>query len=114
VTILPLAWLAIVTMSAAYLKIFSPDPRLGFLAHASLFSQQVAQGITPKGVKTLTDAGRIIWNDRVDAAVSAFFALSVLVILADSAREWWSVLRGTKPAVSTEVPFEGRVAVAGD
>jgi carbon starvation protein len=114
VTLLPLAWLVIVTMSAAYTKIFSPDPRLGFLAHASLFSQQVAQGVTPKGVKSLIDASRIIFNDRVDAAVAAFFALSVLVILADSAREWWSVVRGTKPAVSSEVPFEGRVAVAGD
>jgi len=114
VTLLPLAWLAIVTMTAAYTKIFSSDPRLGFLAHASLFSQQVAQGVTPKGVKSVADASRIIWNDRVDAAVAAFFALSVLVILADSAKEWWSVVRGTKPAVSSEVPFEGRVAVAGD
>jgi carbon starvation protein len=114
VTILPLTWLGIVTMTAAFTKIFSSDPRLGFLAHASLFSQQVAQGVIPKGVKSLADASRIIFNDRIDAAVAAFFALSVLVILADSAREWVSVLRGAKPAVSTEVPFEGRVAVAGD
>ena len=41
-------------------------------------------------------------------------ALSVLVILTESAREWAKVLGGKKPAVSTEVPFEGRVAVAGD
>jgi carbon starvation protein len=114
VTMLPLAWLFVVTMTAAYEKIFSADPRLGFLAHASSFAQQVAQGTIPKGVKTLTDAGRIIFNDRIDAAVAAFFALSVLVILANSAREWMSVLRGAKPAVSSEVPFEGRVAVAGD
>jgi carbon starvation protein len=114
VTLLPLAWLGVVTMTAAYTKIFSSDPRLGFLAHASLFSQQIAQGVIPKGVKSLSDAGRIVWNDRVDAAVAAFFAISVLVILANSAREWLSVVRGSKPAVSTEVPFEGRVAVAGD
>ena len=103
-----------ITMTAGWMKIFSSDPRLGFLAHASLFSQQVAQGVIPKGVKSLADAGRIILNDRIDAAVAAFFAISVLVILADSAREWLSVVRGTKPAVSSEVPFEGRVAVAGD
>jgi carbon starvation protein len=114
VTLLPLVWLVIVTMAASYAKIFSSDPRLGFLAHASLFSQQVAQGTVPKGVKTLTDAGRIIFNDRIDAVVAGFFALSVIVILAYSAREWMSVVRGSKPAVSTEVPFEGRVAVAGD
>ena len=114
VTMLPLAWLAIVTMTAAYMKIFSSDPRLGFLAHARLFSQAIAAGAPPPGVKTIADATRIVWNDRVDAVVAAFFAVSVLVILAESAREWLSVLRGSKPAVSTEVPFEGRVAVAGD
>ena len=114
VTMLPLAWLGVVTMTAAYMKIFSPDPRLGFLAHAERFSQIIAQGQLPPGVKSAADASRIIFNDRVDAAVAAFFALSVIVILADSAREWMSVLGGKKPAVSTEVPFEGRVAVAGD
>jgi carbon starvation protein len=114
VTLVPLAWLVVVTMTAAYMKIFSPDPRLGFLAHANLFSDLLAQGTVPPGVRSAADATRIILNDRVDAAVAAFFALSVIVILADSAREWWSVLGGRKPAVSTEVPFEGRVAVAGD
>jgi carbon starvation protein len=114
VTMLPLAWLGIVTMTAAYTKIFSSDPRLGFLAHASKFSAAIAAGTPPPGVKTIADASRIVWNDRVDAMVAAFFALSVLVILAQSASEWLSVLRGSKPAVSTEVPFEGRVAVAGD
>ena len=68
VTLLPLAWLAIVTMTAAYTKIFSSDPRLGFLAHASLFSQQVAQGATPKGVKTLPmphgSSGTTAWTRR--------------------------------------------------
>jgi carbon starvation protein len=114
VTLLPLAWLVVVTMSAAYTKIFSSDPRLGFLAHARRFSDLLAQGQIPQGVRSAADATRIIWNDRVDAAVAAFFALSVLVILADSAREWFSILQGRKPAVSTEVPFEARVAVAGD
>jgi carbon starvation protein len=115
VTMLPLAWLVIITMSASYAKIFSSDPRLGFLAHASRFSQILESGQLPPGVRSAADASRIIWNDRVDAAVAAFFAISVIVILADSAREWLSVLNGKKPAVSTEVPFQGRVApVAGD
>src|SRR4029453_7831423 len=78
VTMLPLAWLCIVTMTAAFKKIFSSDPRLGFLAHASLFSQQVAQGVIPKGVKSLSDASRIIWNDRGGAGVAAFSAISVM------------------------------------
>jgi hypothetical protein len=46
--------------------------------------------------------------------VAGFFLVSVLVILADSAREWAAVLGGRKPARSTEVPFEPRTAYAGD
>jgi len=114
VTLLPLAWLVVVTMTAAFMKIFSSDPRLGFLAHARRFTEILAQNQLPPGVRSAADATRIIWNDRVDAAVAAFFAVSVIVILADSAREWLSVLQGRKPAVSTEVPFQARVAVAGD
>jgi hypothetical protein len=46
--------------------------------------------------------------------VAAFFMVSVIVIIAASAREWMAVLGGRKPMQSSEVPFEPRVAVAGD
>jgi carbon starvation protein len=114
VTMLPLAWLAIVTMSAGWAKLFSPDPRLGFLAHATMLRDGVASGVLPAGVKTAADALRMAFNDYLDAAVAAFFMISVVVILADSIREWVAVLRGYKPATTSEAPFEPRVAVAGD
>jgi carbon starvation protein len=113
-TLLPLAWLAIVTMTAGYQKIFSPDPRLGFLARARAFESTLAAGELPRGVASAADAAKFIFNDRVDAAVTAFFMLSVIVIIAASAREWYAVVAGRKPAISTEIPFEPRVAVAGD
>jgi carbon starvation protein len=47
----------------------------------------------------------MIFNDRLDAAVAAFFMISVVVILVASIHEWTQVLRGAKPARSTEVPF---------
>jgi carbon starvation protein len=110
ITVLPLAWLVTVTMSAGWAKIFSDDPRLGFLAHARLLSDQLAAGVLPRGAADTAAAARMIFNDRLDAAVAAFFMIAVIVILTDSAKEWVAVLRGRKPAQSTEVPFEPRLA----
>ena len=106
VTILPLAWLALVTLTAGWQKIFSADPKLGFLSHARLVRETLARGALPAGVQSISDAGRLIVNDRIDAAVAAFFLLSVLVILVASAHEWVSVLSGRKAAKSSEIPFE--------
>jgi hypothetical protein len=48
----------------------------------------------------------VIANDRIDAAVAAFFLISVVVVLVASAHEWFTVLTGRKVARSTEIPFE--------
>ncbi|HMA22893.1 MAG TPA: carbon starvation protein A, partial [Gemmatimonadaceae bacterium] len=109
-----LVWLTVVTMSAGWEKLFSPDIRLGFLSHAHLLEGQVAANALPAAIKTLTEARRVIFNDYLDAAVAAFFMVSVVVILADSIREWVAVLGGRKPAVSSEVPFDAVIAVVGD
>ena len=100
-------------MSAGWAKLFSPDPKLGFLSHGRLLRDAAASGTLPPGVKTATDALRMAANDYIDAIVAGFFMLAVIVILADSIREWTAVLRGRKPVASTEVPFEP-VPVAGD
>lgn len=105
VTILPLAWLVAVTLTAGWQKIFSADPKLGFLSHARLFGAALARGSVPAGAQSVADASRMMLNDRIDAAVAAFFLLSVLVILAASAAEWLKVLTGRKAAASTEIPY---------
>jgi carbon starvation protein len=111
ITLAPLAWLVVVTLTAGWQKIFSADPRLGFLAHARWLGERVAAGSIPPGAKSVADAGRMMLNDRLDAAVAAFFMVAMLVILADSAREWLAVVGGRKPARTTEV---GDALVAGD
>ncbi|HEX3865787.1 MAG TPA: carbon starvation CstA family protein [Gemmatimonadaceae bacterium] len=114
VTMLPLAWLTIVTMAAGWDKIFSPDVKLGFIAHAKVVEAQLSSGTFTAAVVNATNAHRMIFNDYLDAGVAAFFMISVVVILADSFREWSSVLRGRKPLVSSEVPFGGPIPVPGD
>ncbi len=113
-TMLPMTWLTIVTMTAGLTKIFSSDPKLGFLSHARFLQDGIASGNLPANIKSAADAGKLIFNDRLDAGVTTFFLCSVIVILAASAREWIAVLSGRKAAVSSEVPFEPRVAMARD
>ncbi len=105
VTLIPLGWIAVVTMSAGAAKLLSPLPKLGFLSHARTLRAALEAGALPAGVKSAADLRRMIANDYLDAAVAAFFLLSVLMVIAASAHEWWAVLRRGKPARSTEAPF---------
>ncbi len=109
-TVIPMVWLVIVTMTAGAMKIFSADPRIGFLSHARWVAEKLAMGELPAGVADAAGAGRLIFNDWLNAAVAGFFMVSVVVILADSIREWAAVLGGKKPMVSSEVPSTPRVA----
>jgi carbon starvation protein len=106
VTILPLAWLVIVTLTAGFQKIFSADPKLGFFSHARVVGAQIASGTLPAGIQSIGDARRVIVNDYIDAAVAGFFLISVVVILIASAHEWFVCLTGRKMPRTTEIPFE--------
>jgi carbon starvation protein len=114
-TLVPLAWLCAVTFTAGWQKVFAADPKLGFLAHAAMIRDKLASGQLPAGAKTLADAQRMLFNDRLDAVVAlAFMAVAVLVIVV-SVREWLLVLRHRKPAVLREAPFvRSELAIAGD
>jgi carbon starvation protein len=92
VTLVPLAWLVSVTFTAAYHKALDPNPRVGFLAHAR---QLAAAGSNP----------RLIFNDRLDAAVASVLVVLVAVVVVESALEWLRVLSGRKAAETREVPF---------
>ena len=105
VTLLPLAWITVVTMSAGWAKIFSPLPKLGFVAHAHLLEAARAAGTLPPGVKSASDLGRMIFNDYLDAAVAAFFLVLVVIVIADSARIWLGLIRSGEAGRSTEVAF---------
>ncbi len=105
VTIIPLVWLVIVTSTAGLLKIFSSDPKLGFLSHARLIEGQIAAGTLPANIKTVAAAQRMIFNDHLDAAVAGFFLVSVVVILTASIIEWVKVMNGSTAPVSSETPY---------
>jgi carbon starvation protein len=95
VTLIPLVWLVAVTMTAGIEKIFSTMPNVGFLSHASKLAAEAA---TPGIAESrAAEIARLIWNDRIDAALTGFFIAVVIVILADSARAWSRLLLGSDP-----------------
>jgi carbon starvation protein len=78
----PALLMAINNISAGILKVFHPDPRIGFLAHANFVSQKVAMGELPAGIKSLEIAQRVIMNDYTNAFLGTLYvALVSLVIL---------------------------------
>jgi carbon starvation protein len=94
VPVAPLVFLTVATLTAGWQKVFSPDPALGFLAHAQSLSNS-----------TSPDAGRLIFNDNLDAALSIFFMLVVVVVILASAREWYLVAVGRKVPKVNETPY---------
>jgi carbon starvation protein len=103
VTLVPMVWLVTVTMTASYQKIFHADPRIGFLAAAAELTQQLAAGtIAPERVAF---THRLIFNNKLDAAVTAVLAVMVLVLLFEALIEWFRILSGRKQAVLQETPY---------
>ena len=95
VTLAPLAWLVAVTFTAAWQKAFDANPRVGFLAQARALATGPATSAT----------ARLIFNNRLDAAVTIVLVLMVALVLIESARQWIGVVRGTREAAVKETPF---------
>jgi carbon starvation protein len=81
VTMVPLTWLVICTVTAGLQKIFHPDPRIGFLSHANRYSDALAQGQVLAPAKDAGQMSQIVFNDRIDAALACLFVLVVISIL---------------------------------
>lgn len=81
VTMVPTAWLLICTLTAGWQKLFDANPKIGFLAHANVFSEALARGEILAPAKSAAEMQRIILNDRIDAALCVLFVVVVLSIL---------------------------------
>ncbi|MGO4391626.1 carbon starvation CstA family protein [Variovorax sp. M-6] len=107
----PAAWLLICTLTAGWQKIFSADPKVGFLAHASKYADGLAQGVLIAPAKTPEAMARIVFNDRLDAGLCALFIFVVLSVLVYSVRSALAARRANHPT-ARETPFEPMVPSA--
>jgi carbon starvation protein len=103
VTLLPMAWLVVVTMTASYQKIFDSNPRIGFLAYANTLAAQIASGKIPAA--KIAETQRLIFNQRLDAAVTAVLASMILILIIEALVQWYSILSRRKDPALHESPY---------
>ncbi|ROO86936.1 carbon starvation protein [Actinocorallia herbida] len=105
VTLVPLAWDVAVTLTAVWQKVLSGDPRIGFFAQRDLYQDALDAGKTSLGSAGSVDAmEQVVLNSTVDGVLAAFFALVVIVVLADAVRVWLTALR-RRTTTTTEDPY---------
>jgi carbon starvation protein len=103
VTLLPLAWLAVITSTAAWQKITSPDVRIGLFAAARDLADKLAAGALPP--ERAAVAPQLIFNQRLDAWLAMLFTAILWFVIIDMARICLRRLRGMPLRVNSEAPY---------
>jgi carbon starvation protein len=102
VTALPLAWLVTVTSAAAWEKLFSPELRVGFLAHAGdLYAKLAGGAISPEKI---AQTQQLIFNDHLNAALTLLFLVITWVLVLDTLRVSWRAATGRVHPPLSEAP----------
>ena len=81
ITIIPLTWVSVCTLTAAWQKIFDANPRIGFLAHANQYKDAIMDGIVLAPAKSLEQMQKVIFNDYVNASLAGMFMLVLISML---------------------------------
>jgi carbon starvation protein len=116
ITLVPLAWLLAVTVTAGVQKIWNLDSRIGFLAQAQSLNEKLPaleRAVAAAKAGGLADAvaaaektrkiNRVLhFNNVLDAVVAAAFLALMAAIVLVSVREWVLLLARRKLAVLHE------------
>ncbi|MCX4805648.1 carbon starvation protein A [Streptomyces sp. NBC_01214] len=112
VTGVPLVWDATVTLTASYQKIFSEDVKVGFFAQRDKYQAGIDADKVLAPAKNMDDMHTVVTNATVDGVLCAFFALLIIVVLADAARTCLKAVRDPGSAVLSETPWTKSKIVA--
>lgn len=107
VTLVPTAWLVIVTLTAGWQKLGSADPKISFLAHAAKFQAALAENKVLAPAKSIEDMQRIVFNDYVDATLCGLFIAVVVIMIGFGLRTISQAYRNPR-VTAQESPIELR------
>ncbi|EHH0777389.1 carbon starvation protein CstA [Salmonella enterica subsp. enterica serovar Typhimurium] len=102
--LMPTAWLLICTLTAGWQKAFSPDAKIGFLAIANKFQAMIDSGNIPPQY-TESQLAQLVFNNRLDAGLTIFFMVVVVVLAVFSIKTALAALKIDKPTAN-ETPYE--------
>lgn len=112
---IPLVWDAVVTLSASWAKIFSPDPAIGYWANNARYSGALAayrsgdEGALLNGSEDAMSA--VVRNTAVQGVLSIVFAMLTLAVLAATVAVCVAAIRRGDQR-STEAPIVPSVRFA--
>ncbi len=110
VTLVPTAWLLVCTLTAGWQKIFSGDPRIGFFALASKYSESAAAGVVIAPAKSVAQMQQVAFNNYLCGTITALFVTLVVVMAFFTVKMSLQALRSGRPTVQ-EAPYQGRSGV---
>ncbi|MBE3595350.1 MAG: carbon starvation protein A [Candidatus Carbobacillus altaicus] len=105
VTFVPFLWLSVTTLTAAFMKLVSSQPAIGFIAHANKYAAGIARGEVLAPAKNMAVMQQIVFNDWLDAIVTAFFILVVVTLIVNSFILWYRILVQKKSYPLMESPY---------
>jgi len=106
---IPAAWLVICTMTAAWVKM--TDAKIGFPAIAAKYADAVAQNKLLAPAKSVDEMQRIIFNNQLDAALTAMFMLLVVATVVFGVTAIMKARRAAQPS-AVEEPYIALASVA--
>jgi carbon starvation protein len=101
VTAVPLAWISLVTTTAAWQKIFSAD--LGFFHAANKLADQLAAGAL--AADRVAVAPTLIFNQRLDGCLTVVFLVLMWVVIIEMLRVCLRHTAGKPVPASSEAPY---------
>ncbi len=99
----PLAWLVVVTSTAAWQKLFHAELRIGFLAHAEDLREKLAAGTLPP--EFVAQAPGLLFNDHLNAVLTTLFLGLTWLIVIETLRVCWRATRGLRCPPTSEAPY---------
>ena len=105
VTLLPAVWLLICTTTAGLIKLFDPNPAVGFLALANKYSTALDAGQVLAPAKDIGQMQHVIFNAYTNAGLTILFLVVVFSILFFALKVGYAAL-GRKERSDKETPFQ--------